>query len=525
MYALISINLLYHNPLYKICFCFTCGAIIQDKGDDVLKRISFHYLAAFLVLSIYGGQVCPYVDSLPLIEWGAITFVTFSIAFAVHVFFLNKAKKKNPLLNSDTTFKTSFTIFLLSGVGVGIFNTIAFSFPAASGLKLIVGWFLIGFFMSLDITLKNREKITKYLAETGQNLEISMSYASLTKKYLVFSILTSISVLGVIFLVIIKDLDWIFTTTPSSMHATLSILKEFAFIFAVIMGYSSLVALSFTRNLKLYLYHQNNTLTEVVNGNLNASVPISSVDEFGHMAKYTNEMIKSLRDRTEALQLTQDVSILSLASLAETRDNETGAHIMRTQRFVLSLAESLKDKDGFSDVLTKDNIDLIYKSAPLHDIGKVGIPDNILLKPGKLTDDEFKIMKRHPYYGKKALHTAGITLGKNSFLKFAEEISYTHHEKWDGSGYPRMLKGEDIPVSGRIMALADVYDALVTKRVYKEAFSHEEAKDIILKGKGTHFDPRVVDAFLSQEQDFIRIGKEFSDENYHKSTIESEVSV
>lgn len=220
--------------------------------------------------------------------------------------------------------------------------------------------------MSLDITLANRQQIIKYMAKTGQNLELKESYISLNKKYLVFSILTSLAVLGVIFLVIIKDLDWVFSSSPNSAEATLSILKEFAFIFLVIMGYSSLVAISFTRNLKLYLYYQNSTLNEVVNGNLDAAVPpVSSIDEFGYMAKYTNEMIRSLKERTEALQLTQDVSILSLASLAETRDNETGgAHIMRTQRYVLALAEELKSYPDFEKELTEKNIDLIFKSAP-----------------------------------------------------------------------------------------------------------------------------------------------------------------
>jgi len=197
---------------------------------------------------------------------------------------------------------------------------------------------------------------------------------------------------------------------------------------------------------------------------------------------------------------------------------------MRTQRYILELAQELKDKPSFRDVLTDKNIDLIYKSAPLHDVGKVGIPDSILLKKGKLTDDEFKIMKRHPYYGKKALSTAGKILGKNSFLKFAEEISFSHHEKWDGTGYPRKLKGTDIPVTGRLMALADVYDALISERVYKPAFPHEKAKQIIVSSSGTHFDPEVVDAFLAREDRFLAIAAEFSNENYKKTTATPEES-
>lgn len=484
-----------------------------------MGRLAFHYAAAFFVLTLYGGQVCPYVESLTLAEWGLETFITMSIAFALHAFLFTKLTKENPLSGSGEVFKLSLAVFLGSGLIIGGFNFIKWGFPVASGLKLIVGWFLVGFFMSLDLALINRQKIIKYLADTKQHLELSISYASLTRKFLIFALFSSLSVLGVIYLVIIKDLDWIFSDQPSAMNATISILKEFAFIFIAILSYITLIVLSFTKNLRLYLYYQNSALSEVVNGNLNASVPVSSVDEFGHMAKYTNEMIHSLKDRTEALQLTQDVSILSLASLAETRDNETGAHIMRTQRYVLAICEELKDKPGFSGTLTKENIDLIYKSAPLHDIGKVGIPDRILLKPDKLTEDEFKIMRRHPNYARKALNSAGRMLGNNSFLKFAEEIAFTHHEKWDGTGYPRRLKGEDIPVSGRIMALADVYDALISKRIYKPAFSHEKAKEIIRKDSGSHFDPAVVDAFLRIEEKFIEISREFSDENYRKSAI------
>ena len=212
------------------------------------------------------------------------------------------------------------------------------------------------------------------------------------------------------------------------------------------------------------------------------------------------------------LMKTQDGAIISLASLAETRDNETGAHILRTQRYIKILAGSLKDKPVFKEVLTPANIDLIFKSAPLHDIGKVGIPDSILLKPGRLSQDEFEIMKNHTLYGQSALEEASSEIGENSFLSFAQEIALTHHEKWDGSGYPRGLKGYEIPVSGMLMALADVYDALISKRVYKDAYSHEKAVEIISRGRGTHFCPEVLDVFLEQQEEFRSIAQEYSDE-------------
>ena len=210
---------------------------------------------------------------------------------------------------------------------------------------------------------------------------------------------------------------------------------------------------------------------------------------------------------------------MAMASLAETRDNETGNHIRRTQWYVRLLAEQLSRKPAYQGLLTPARIGLLYKSAPLHDIGKVGVPDRILLKPGKLTAEEFTEMKKHTEYGRDAIIAAEQSLDdEETFLSLAREIAYGHHEKWDGSGYPRGLSGEAIPLSARLiplsarlMALADVYDALISKRVYKPAFSHEKARTIILEGRGLHFDPDVVDAFLAVESEVCRIAARLTD--------------
>ena len=216
--------------------------------------------------------------------------------------------------------------------------------------------------------------------------------------------------------------------------------------------------------------------------------------------------------RTRDVQAIQDVTILAMASLAETRDNETGYHIRRTQHYVRVLAERLRKHSKFSEALTDVVIELLFKSAPLHDIGKVGIPDQILLKPGKLTDEEFAIMKTHTTLGVEAIERAEQQLGMTvEFLRFAKEIALSHQEKWDGSGYPHGLVGTAIPLSARLMALADVYDALISARVYKPAFPHEKAREIIVTGRGQHFDPDVVDAFLAEEAQFVRIAKEWAD--------------
>ncbi|MDH5511415.1 MAG: HD domain-containing protein, partial [Nitrospinota bacterium] len=163
--------------------------------------------------------------------------------------------------------------------------------------------------------------------------------------------------------------------------------------------------------------------------------------------------------------------------------------------------------------LTDEVVELLYKSAPLHDIGKVGVPDAILLKPGKLTAEEFEIMKKHAALGADAIIRAEEKLdaGEVSFLRYARQIAYGHHEKWDGSGYPEGLKGEQIPLAARLMAIADVYDALISKRVYKEAFSHDKAREIIVEGRGGHFDPELVDAFLAIEHKFVDIARRYAD--------------
>jgi putative two-component system response regulator len=216
--------------------------------------------------------------------------------------------------------------------------------------------------------------------------------------------------------------------------------------------------------------------------------------------------------RTREVVAIQDVTIRAMASLAETRDNETGNHIRRTQNYVKALALKLQNHPRFASELGDATIEALYKSAPLHDIGKVGIPDRILLKPGKLDADEFEIMKTHTTLGYEAiLHAERDIAFESDFLRYAKEIAYGHQEKWDGSGYPRGLQGEAIPLSARLMALADVYDALISRRVYKKAFTHEQAIGIIMEGRGKHFDPDIVDGFLCITDEFRSIASQHAD--------------
>lgn len=237
-------------------------------------------------------------------------------------------------------------------------------------------------------------------------------------------------------------------------------------------------------------------------------------------AKKMRDWLKDKNDLLEAEvvkrmaenDLTQQISIRALAHLAEIRDPETGNHLLRTQAYVHRLASGLRKLPRYTDILTDRYIDLLSRSAPLHDIGKVGIPDHILLKPGKLTPEEWEIMKTHAKMGSDAIQKAENDVELPlPFLSVAKEIAHWHHEKWDGSGYPDGLAGEAIPVSARLMALADVFDALISVRAYKPAMPHDKARDIIVEGKGKHFDPDLVDVFIEGFEDFVAIGKRYHD--------------
>lgn len=235
------------------------------------------------------------------------------------------------------------------------------------------------------------------------------------------------------------------------------------------------------------------------------------------LKKHRDRLEDLILERTRELLLTQDAAILGLALLAEYRDTETGDHIRRTQHYVRLMAERLRNHPAFKDYFDSVTMRLLFNSVPLHDIGKVAVPDTILHKPGPLTPDEFELMKQHTQFGREVIRRIETGMrddAASSFLRFAGELCHSHHERWDGTGYYG-LKGDAIPVSGRLMSLADVYDALTTRRAYKPAMSHEQALELIVNGDGRtapeHFDPLVLQAFLDVEGEVGRICRSFKD--------------
>jgi adenylate cyclase len=220
---------------------------------------------------------------------------------------------------------------------------------------------------------------------------------------------------------------------------------------------------------------------------------------------------RRLKEKTRLQLATQEAMLEAIANITETRDPETGNHIRRTRSYVKALAEYIRNKPAYSDTVNDTYIEHLFQSAPLHDLGKVGVPDHILLKPGELTAEEFEEIKKHTHYGKRVIDAAQAKLGDTSFLRFAGEMAVSHHERWNGEGYPMGLKAEQIPLSGRIMAIADVYDALISGRPYKESFRHEKAVEIILAGCGSQFDPQLTDAFREIHATFQAIAEQFAD--------------
>jgi putative two-component system response regulator len=265
----------------------------------------------------------------------------------------------------------------------------------------------------------------------------------------------------------------------------------------------------------------------VVNARVRTHLALKAAADFlqdrnVYLEQEVERRTEEARHRTEELRISQEVTMVALASLAETRDNETGNHILRTQHYVLALATHLRDHARFSAALSEEVVDRVFKAAPLHDIGKVGIPDRILLKPGRLDADEFEIMKTHTTLGRDAIENAQRRVGVSvPLLEVAKEIALSHQEKWDGSGYPEGLAGEAIPLSARLMAVADVYDALISRRVYKAPMSHEQAAAIIVAGAGQHFDPDISDAFVALEQQFRTISTRFDDQDEHITELEA----
>lgn len=477
---------------------------------------NIHLLLAMALFSIYGVQVCPFLETQTVSQLLSPIVIAFALIALCRVRFQRWVEQARVERRLQRSFVLYIGLFAGAGVLIATVNGVGYGAPWHSNAKVLLGMLCLGYFIGCDQVLGFQLQQARMLKQQQQHLPLIPPLGSFVQQFIGFSLCSSLVMASLVFLVVNKDLDWLVMVGSERYPLALAqryIVTEIGFVTAVILGYVMRVIYSYSRVLKHLLQEQQQVMSAVGNGHLNDQVTVSRSDEFGVIAEKTNQMIASLATSRQALTQTRDIAILSLASLAETRDNETGAHILRTQHYVKTLATHLSQSPQYQQELTPDNIELIYKSAPLHDVGKVGIPDAVLLKPGKLDDEEWAIMRQHPQIGADALEQAELQFSEQdtAFLRYAKEISLYHHERWDGRGYPQGLIAEAIPLSARLMALADVYDALISKRVYKPAFSHDKAKAIILEGEGSHFDPAIVQAFVACEQQFVDIAKRYQD--------------
>ncbi|MGD8118024.1 HD-GYP domain-containing protein [Vibrio sp. TRT 29B02] len=466
------------------------------------------YVLAAVVFGLYGGRVCPMLETLTFGELFLHISITFGSVYLVRHFLL----QNHPMVKEHRFAQLDSTLMLVGSIILATFYNTYYDFTIDSNLKVLFGMTLFGFFTGLLLQLDAKITSLDMLNRSERfDFELSGKRQSIVKQMIGLISLLIFTLTTMLAMVAVKDIFWLEHNPQRVLDGTgkVSVIKEFVYISVVLGAYTIAIMVQWSKLMRRVLSAQECSLLAVTEGNTSARVPIFEHDELGSMASLTNQMLDSLESSQDEVKTTRDVAIVSLSALAESRDNETGAHILRTQEYVRALAKHLAQFEHHQALLTDNYIELLYKSAPLHDVGKVGIPDNILLKPGKLTDEEFEVMKDHPEIGAKALSMAEKQLGSNSFLKLAKEISLTHHEKWNGSGYPNGLKEQEIPISGRLMALADVYDALISERVYKKAFSHEKAKSIILEGNGSHFDPEIVEAFLAIEDEFVAIADKY----------------
>lgn len=492
----------------------TAAAANEARQDwrSVWRLATLHYLLFLALYGVYGYQVCPLLEQLSLVELlgpaAAVLMIQLSIRMAAGPLIARIGLPSQVRL----WFWLDFGLFAAGGLALALFNLEYFQYPWGSNGKVMVAFLIGGLYASLDLTFEREMRLAAVLRASGRAFPTGARFLPYQTKFLIFSTV-NLAVVGlVVMMVVLKDVLWATGAKLSPQEIQRAVMIELVCILAILGGYVTRAVRQYSRKTNAALADENAVLREVGAGSLTASVTVASNDEFGQMALLTNQMIEKLRRSYADLVRTQDATISALVSLSAKRDNETGLHIKRTRIYVTEIAKALRARGAYADALTDVFIDRLDRSAPLHDVGKVGVPDRILCKPGRLDADEFAVMKTHAEIGAAALAEADRALGGSSFLEMARDIALTHHEKWDGSGYPRGLEGEEIPLAGRLMALADVYDALRSRRVYKPAMTHAAALEIIREGRGRHFDPAIVDAFLSIEGEIERISVELADQ-------------
>ncbi len=466
-----------------------------------------HHILAVVFLTIYGYRVCNFISGLDVLVWTATVVPIVLAQWAARTVFARKfiaagTSEERPRL----AFAAEVAVFIAGGAAVGAINTLAHGFPAGSGIKILIGFLAVGLFAGAD---QAASRIMARYDEGGLTRRVN------TVRWSLFARVGATAALVLAFMTVIACLLIIRVVEDSATYDRATFLRlstEFSFVLVVFLLYVANLIRGLARVVDRGLREQVETLEQsrTVLGARRAIV--GTGDEIGLVATQLNGLLDTLEQTTRTAARANEAMIRGLVGLAGARDNETGLHLKRTQLYLTELCRELARHRTFSDALTEEAIARLVAAAPLHDIGKVAIPDAILRKPGKLTDAEFAIMKTHVAEGLRVIDDVIAEVGATPFLSTVRDVVAGHHERYDGRGYPFGLAADAIPLAGRLMAVADVYDALRSARVYKAAMSRDEACRIIEEGAGSHFDPRVVAAFLAVEPEIHRISCRFSDQ-------------
>lgn len=471
-----------------------------------------HHILAVLFLSVYGYRVCNFISGLDVLVWMATVLPVVLAQWTSRTFFAWKVVSLGPMeARPRLAFAAEAVVFAAGGAAVGALNTIAHGFPAGSGLKVMIGFVAAGLFAGADQAIK---RVMARFDDGGLVQRVKTVRSPLFVRVGV----TAALVLG--FMTVIGALLIMRVIEDGATYDRATMLRvgtEFGFVLIVFMAYVANLIRGLGRIVDRGLREQVETLEQSHATLGQRRAIVGTGDEIGLVATEINGLLDALEATTRNAARANEAIIRGLVGLAGARDNETGLHLKRTQLYIAAICRQLCLDRAFGDALTDEEIARLVAAAPLHDIGKVAIPDAILRKPGKLNDAEFAIMKTHVPEGLRVIDDVIAEVGTTHFLSTVRDVIAGHHERFDGKGYPFGHSADAIPLAGRLMAVADVYDALRSARVYKKAMDRDEARAIIIDGSGSHFDPRVVSAFLVVEPEIDRLAATLGDENSHQN--------
>lgn len=478
------------------------NALLKSPGA---ARSAGHHLVSSVFVTIYGYSVCNFINGLEVSLWAATLLPVLVAQWMLRSAIAARISAASSAARPRLAFCGELGVFVIGGAVIGVVNSVFHGFPPGSGLKAMMGFVTIGIFAGVDQAFVR----TRIRFEEGGMPSLPSTPRSpfAVRLGLSFGLVTAL-LLVVISLLVLRGIE---DGTVQSAQGFRHLAIEFAFVFLVILCYVGNCARGAERLLAKAVSEQVKTLGEAREGRARRRAVIGTHDEIGFVSGEINHLLDELDRAHETTTRTNDAIMQALIGLAGARDNETGAHLQRTQRYVGILCNQLALDPEHASALSPSAIADIVSAAPLHDIGKVAVPDAILRKPGRLTPEEFEVMKNHVTHGLAVIDKVVADVGATPFLAAARDVIAGHHEHWNGAGYPFGLKGAAIPLAGRVMALADVYDALRSARVYKPAMTHAEARRILIDGAGTQFDPLVLAAFLVAEPQFERIAASITD--------------